>query len=236
MCVRRLALDAHEHPGAQHHRSLLRADLCMRVTNTVSRAHHPSEGERIDDNGTAGRGGGSRSTVVRRGGRRRRAGREEGEGEVGRRGLAGGGRGSVTVTSSRAHSRGRAIGRSSEYRFQSRDLGAENWTGQRFHEESTWPEPGGAKIIRPCVPAQLPTCAAERGTIFSGDARERCKIGARGQELECVEIFRLHRRGKYRVFNVIRASFTVTSNYTFSSCTGACNDEYVCCTFSLNVT
>lgn len=26
----------------------------MRITNTVSRAHHPSEGERIDDNGMVG--------------------------------------------------------------------------------------------------------------------------------------------------------------------------------------
>lgn len=114
---------------------------------------------------------GSRSTAARRGGG---AG-----GEVGRRGLAGGGRGSVTVTSSRAHSRGRAIGRSSEYRFQSRDLGAENWMdGATFPRRVDVASPEARKLLdhacrHSCQPARL------NGIIFSVDARERCQIGVR---------------------------------------------------------
>ncbi|KYN36666.1 hypothetical protein ALC56_08457 [Trachymyrmex septentrionalis] len=78
----------------------------------------------------------------------------------GRRGLARGGRGSVTVTSSRAHSRGRAIGRWSECRFQSTDLGAENWSGQRFPTKSGARSLEARKLLdhmcrRSCQPACL---------------------------------------------------------------------------------
>lgn len=96
----------HIHTYTTHTPSLSSSRWPMHAynANAISRAHHSSEGERIDDNGA-----------------RWGCGEAPGGRDAGRRGLARSGRGSVTVTSSRTHSRGRAIGsvvgRASECRF-----------------------------------------------------------------------------------------------------------------------